>query len=230
MVTDDDDAGQPAIATATIVISGVNVVGNTLYVVGTDLGDRVTINQTGNGKIKVTAGFLQGGPRNFSPAENINSISVISCGGDDHVNISSGVSVPTFVDGGDGNDHLNGGNAGSVLLGGAGDDMLIGGKKGDILIGGSGRDRLIGNAGEDVLIGGSSSDYESDPANQQLANDEALLALLADWNSSASRPARELALADLVQSIEDDEDKDTLTGSSGNDWFFTGLDDIITGN
>jgi hypothetical protein len=36
-------------------------------------------------------------------------------------------------------------------------------------------------------------------------------------------------LAGLIASLADDGDKDVLTGSSGEDWFFAGTGDVISG-
>ncbi len=225
VVTDDDTGTDTASATA--VISGVGVVGNTLYVVGTPGDDLVTINQTGNGTIKVHANFLADSPRSVDSA-GVAQINVILCWGNDQATIAGNILLPAIMDGGRGDDKLNGGGGGNVLLGGDGNDELLGGSRGDILIGGAGRDRLVGNPGEDVLIGGRSG-LDSDPASGRLANDVALLAFLADWNSPLSRPARESALSGLIGSLTDDGDKDVLTGSSGEDWLFAGIGDVITG-
>lgn len=226
-VADDDQPNVLAEDSTTVVVSGVGVVGNTLYVVGTDGDDQVSINQTGNGTIKVHADFLQSsGPRNI-PAAGVEQISVILCGGDDHATIAGNMTLPAIIDGGDGDDHLKAGRGGAVLLGGDGNDKLIGGSGNDIMIGGAGLDRLVGGPGEDFMAGGSSS-YESDPATHTLADDQALLGFLQDWSSADSRAARESALDDLANSLTDDGDEDKLTGASGNDWFFADQEDLVT--
>ena len=147
--------------------------------------------------------------------------------GDDHATISSRITTPTLIDGGKGNDHLNGGGGPNVILGGDGDDHLMGGSLGDILIGGAGMDRLVGNGGEDVMIGGSTT-FDSNYDLEQVADQAALFSFLADWNSTDSREDRESALTALVDAIFEYGDEDKLTGSSGEDWFLTGLEDIIT--
>ena len=223
----DDDEGSDSNST-TVVVSGVGVVGNTLYVIGTANDDHVTINQTGKGTFKVHADFLPdpSGPRNVDPA-GVDQINVFLCWGDDHATISSGITTPALIDGGQGSDHLNGGGGPNVILGGDGDDHIMGGGLGDILIGGAGMDRLVGNGGEDVMIGGSTT-FDSDYDIEQVADQEALFDFLADWNSTDSREDRELALQALVDAVLDDGDEDKLTGSSGEDWFLARLEDIIT--
>ena len=96
--------------------------------------------------------------------------------------------------------------------------MLVGGSGRDILIGGLGQDRLVGGNSDDVLIGGSTTDD---------ADDDALMALLAVWTSADDYDDRVSAI-DLLLSVEDDEEEDILTGSSGLDLFYDGLGDTLT--
>ena len=79
---------------------------------------------------------------------------------------SPAVPARTAVDGGDGDDGLNGGDL--ILVGGDGPDELIGGPGADLLFGGRGNDRLDGGLGPDYLSGESEKDtvtYE-DRTNQ----------------------------------------------------------------
>ncbi len=71
-----------------------------------------------------------------------------------------------------GNDNLSGSYGNDILLGGTGNDTLFGRQDNDILIGGTGRDQLRGDAGNDLLVAGTT--------NQDNANDAALLARLGD--------------------------------------------------
>jgi Ca2+-binding RTX toxin-like protein len=143
--------------------------------------------------------------------------------------VTGSLTLPTELFGGDGNDRLNGGNGHNVLVGGAGDDQLIGGNDRDVLIGGSGADSLVSGGGEDILIGGVTA-FDED--------EQALLAVLAEWSSSRDYAAR---IANLTgtgtgpdnaarlngnvflladQTVLDDGAVDSLKGSSGQDWFF----------
>src|SRR5262249_21157124 len=47
--------------------------------------------------------------------------------GDDDIQVAGGVTLPTALFGGTGNDRLKAGNGGGILVGGDGDDLLIGG-------------------------------------------------------------------------------------------------------
>jgi Ca2+-binding RTX toxin-like protein len=88
-------------------------------------------------------------------------------GGDDRITVTAlaGTGVRSVVlDGGDGNDVLDGraANVALVLSGGAGDDVLTGGSKADVLSGGAGNDVLSGGKGLDVLDGGAGDDTLDD--------------------------------------------------------------------
>lgn len=130
---------------------------------------------------------------------------------------------------GAGDDSVQGGAGDDILIGGQGDDLIIGGDGRDFLIGGSGADRIVGNQDEDILVAGYTS-YDAD--------DVALGLLMAEWTgagSNASRTGNILNGAGLTtgyrldgndgagQTVFNDSDCDTLTGSQGVDWFFANL-------
>ena len=98
----------------------------------------------------------------FSRAD-VTSISVEAGRGDDSIRIdeSNGTftdTIPTTLDGGEGNDSLTGGAGASTLSGGSGDDQLIGGAGAERLNGGDGTDRIDGNRGSDVAFMGDGDD------------------------------------------------------------------------
>jgi len=53
------------------------------------------------------------------------------------------------------------------------------------------------------------------------------MALLAAWTSADDYDDR-VSDIDLLLSVQDDEEEDILTGSSGRDLFYDGLGDILT--
>jgi len=85
------------------------------------------------------------------------------------------VKVAAIIDGGDGNDVIDGGDMGNNIIGAAGDDTLYGGVLDDWIIGGDGNDTihagsmaggrggngnvLSGGAGNDQVYGGEGSDW-----------------------------------------------------------------------
>lgn len=125
-----------------------------------------------------------------------------------------------------GNDQLHGEAGHDILLGGEGNDSLFGLDGRDLLIGGGGSDVLAGGAGGDVLIGGSTT-HESSQA--------ALLAILAELQSSSDYLTRVNNLrfggganGDVVlnaSTIVNDGIADRSWGGGGLDWFITGPGD-----
>jgi Ca2+-binding RTX toxin-like protein len=116
---------------------------------------------------------------------------------------------------------LNGGGGSNILLGGDGWDMLIGGPRRDILIGGRGSDMLLGGPGDDILIGARTT---MDPDEAPLAPgfDQALLAVLVEWNKETPYEERVGALRSRIVAL-DDGAPDLLVGCAGRDWFFATL-------
>jgi hypothetical protein len=103
---------------------------------------------------------------------------VDALGGNDQVTLK-GLTASTLVEGGAGNDKIDGsavivarlelrGDAGNddlrgganadYLVGGDGNDVLRGGAGGDWILGGLGKDVLFGDDGDDVLAGGEGDD------------------------------------------------------------------------
>lgn len=61
--------------------------------------------------------------------------------------------VPTWINGGAGNDTLHGGESRDILYGGSGDDILLGHGGSDLLFGQGGYDQLMGGSGYDHYFG-----------------------------------------------------------------------------
>lgn len=171
-----------------------------------------------------TSGTVTEGP--FAPTGRV---VVYGQSGNDVISIASGLTLPGWVFTGDGNNDVTAGGGPSVLVGGSGNDTLTAGSGRDILIGGQGADSLVGSGGDDLMIAGTTA-YD--------ANDIALAAILAEWDSADSLAVRMADLSDaspaanrsngnyfLIASganatVFDDTSVDTLVGGSGNDWLF----------
>ena len=140
----------------------VSRVERVLEVRGTNGNDHIDIYEH-NGLIRVE---INKEVRSYS---GITSIHVDALGGNDRVRLF-GLTVPTLVEGGDGNDkidgrrvtvarlELDGGDGNDQIRGGANDDWLIGGAGNDVLRGGAGNDWIIGGEGKDKLSGGKGDD------------------------------------------------------------------------
>ena len=148
--------------------------------------------------------------------------------GDDRIGLSQLQTFggPVIVRGGDGNDVIYGSRGHDVLLGDAGNDVIFSGLGDNLIIGGTGSDRVYGSVGDDLLIAGRTT-YDD--------NDEALLAIEAEWSSGKDYATRignitgESAVADRLNrdfylikgsTVVDDGDKDVIFGGLGLDWFF----------
>ena len=155
-------------------------------------------------------------------------------GGDDDIKVDGGVDVDARLYGDDGNDRIKGGAGDDVILGGNGNDLIIGGSGRDLLIGGAGGDRVVGNAHDDILISGYTI-YDYDAAGRLQRNHEAAFtSIMAEWTSDGDYLTRaahingattgglngDYLLSKSGGTVLDDGDRDVLTGSSGEDWFF----------
>ena len=228
---DVDYAGQqathPLAGEHLVFVTGAAIVDRTLFILGFDEDDLVTVNEQGNGLTKVHASFFVGTNFKTFKTADFDRIVIYLNGGQDHANIAGNVSKPVILDGGPGDDHLNGGGRGNIILGGPGNDKLIGGSGRDILIGGLGKDDLGGQQGEDILIGGHTA-YDNDIFQWRSLN-----ALLQEWMSGRDFPTRTSNLLNgtgpiLVssqrlapsQTVFDDLTVDQLNGGPSADWFF----------
>ena len=99
---------------------------------------------------------INGTPTTYAAA-NV-SVFVIRAGdGDDGVVIR--IPLGCYVDGGNGNDGIIGGDGADTILGAAGKDNILGGLGNDRLNGAGGNDKVLGEAGGDRVYGGDGNDY-----------------------------------------------------------------------
>ena len=217
----DDDTGE-ATETTTVAVSGASIRNRTLNLVGTDSTDHVNMLQLG-GSLIVYANFFDGVDLRTFDVADFDLVSVYLLDGNDSALFSNTMTMPIFVDGGDGNDAITAGGGNAVILGGAGNDWLKGGTDRSILIGGMGTDQLTSEPGGDILIGGYTA-YDSQK--------EALLQILDEWSSGRSFLERTTNILDgtgpilggtglaLEQDVTvfDDEDVDAVFNANGQDW------------
>ena len=111
------------------------------------LGDAVTLEPVAGGTVELRRTNL--GPFTFDAVTE--RFEVNGLGGDDTVTANNGVGALTLlsVDGGAGDDVVNGSD---------GPDLLLGGEGTDVLSGGGGDDRIVGDRGSDTMNGGSGDD------------------------------------------------------------------------
>lgn len=143
-----------------------------------------------------------------------------------------------MLDGGEGDDELDGGDGADIVIGGEGDDDLDGDRGRDLLIGGFGADKISGDSANDILIAGFT---QFDLPETKFY--PALHAILAEWNSTRAYEDRVANLRGDESSptfgdrlnmdffiMEDvtvfnDGNQDKLRGNSGRDWFLADLDE-----
>jgi uncharacterized protein len=117
------------------------------------------------------------------------------------------VVVGKTLNGGNGNDTLEGNDGDDVLNGGNGNDRLLGFDGDDVLGGGNGNDELLGDRGDDILNGGNGIDRIFGGDGADFLNGENGDDLLAGGAGS-----------------------DRLTGGNGKDTFQFALGDSLFGN
>jgi Ca2+-binding RTX toxin-like protein len=91
-------------------------------------------------------------------ADVIKRIQFIGGGGDDFLGVNEFVEIPVTIDGGSGNDRIEGGALADVLIGGDGNDRIDGNDGNDSLFGAGGNDSLNGDFGDDYFEGGAGDD------------------------------------------------------------------------
>jgi Ca2+-binding RTX toxin-like protein len=215
--------------------AGSGVSAGVLLIVGTLQDDLITVNLTNAGntsQFKVHPALLPSGDTPFRTFEaaSIHTVHIVLRDGDDHATVAGNVDRMVIMDGGRGDDRLNGGGGPNILLGGIGNDRLLGGSARDVLIGGIGSDELNGNGGDDILIGGWTN-YDSVPRVGAPADSTPLLAIFADWNvPNTAINTRKINIESgvgaldafflrLGETVHDDGLFDDLVGSSGGNWF-----------
>ena len=140
--------------------------------------------------------------------------------------------------GGSSDDILTGNAFANTLIGNNGNDNLIGNAGNDQLLGGVGRDILIGGLNQDVLDGGSDDDILIAGRTTSDASITKLIILRTEWikalpyatrvaNLRAGVGSPGTSLKAKVNVLNDANEADTLTGSSGQDWYFKAIDDVI---
>jgi Ca2+-binding RTX toxin-like protein len=212
-----------------------------------ELNDTLTITIVGsNYRATANDGFSKDTPiSEVTAGININGGS-----GNDHIIIGAGITIPTTLIGGDGNDTIEGGagkdnifgdlgipnqsgndvllgNGGrDILFGGAGDDTLSGGTKNDTLIGEGGADSLVGSAGTLDTVSYVSSTAAVNVSLDGIANDGA-----AGEKDNITETCEVFIGGsgdDFIRGsgkpniLSGSKGNDTLIGGSGNDTLFGG--------
>lgn len=184
-----------------VVGSLAQLVGNILYVYGTQQLDVISLSEAASLDVTVNGVLSQ-----FTPAQ-VTSIRVYGFDGNDSIVVNSLLNgTSTLLFGGNGNDSINvsssvtnnigvgGGTYGGGIYGGAGNDLLLGGSGNDVIVGGTGNDWINGGIGSDVSFGGVGNDVyafddtvpNDDDTVMELANQGTDLLNFASYSTSVT--------------------------------------------
>jgi Ca2+-binding RTX toxin-like protein len=133
--------------------------GSTLYINGTHLADKITVNETGYQQVQVNGANSKSNLSwNFSGVQEIRAY-----GGElnDLIDLRNVNNIRGVLYGGNGNDTLYGTGQDDYLYGEAGYDTLYGFNGNDKLYGGLHSDRLYGGEGNDWLESGTKGEFIS---------------------------------------------------------------------
>jgi Ca2+-binding RTX toxin-like protein len=254
-VADDGVSSKKATLPVDITVLDAAILGDDLVVGGTSANDTIAV-ALSRDKTLLNVMRNKESLGTFLLDDVDGRIVVRGLAGNDRVTISPKIPKPADLYGGSGKDSLTGGVGDDRLFGEAGDDRLMGGKGNNLLVGGDGNDMLTGGIGRDVLIGGAGTDRLSGGVGDDLlvagktdfdANLVGLADIVREWTANTVTDTyanRVMHLSDtlggglnggtflLAATVDVDSDKDTLSGSVGNDWFvISGLDkvDLKTG-
>jgi Ca2+-binding RTX toxin-like protein len=110
-------------------------------------------------------------------ADSLSRLVAFGGDGSDHIHVDRRIEIPAELHGGNGRDHIRGGDGPTTVYGGpghdrirtgsgndyidagSGHDTVRSGRGQDILLGRDGRDHLIGNHGLDLILGGADFDW-----------------------------------------------------------------------
>ena len=137
-----------------------------LTIEGTDVSDRIALRLKAGRPDILQVDVGDDGSADFSfERKHVRQIAVDARSGDDLVRIdeANGVftdTIPTALNGGDGNDNLAGGSGAETLLGGDGNDTVDGNKGSDLALLGAGDDTFVWDPGDgsDTLEGQEGAD------------------------------------------------------------------------
>ena len=143
--------------------------GGTLTVSGSPANDAIQVSRS-TGPLFDRIDVIENGVLTGSfNAASVANISMYGNAGNDSLAVGANIGG-VYMNGGEGNDYLYGGNGPDTLdgwngddyvSGGAGNDVLYGWYGNDQLTGGSGNDSCYGEGGSDSITGGAGNDYLS---------------------------------------------------------------------
>jgi hypothetical protein len=138
---------------------------------------------------------------------------------------AGGIANIRNVRGGHASNALTGNSLGNILIGGAGNNTITGGNGRSILIADKGTSTITGGSADDIVIGGYTS-YDGSGN----ANDLALMAIMAEWQSSDSYATRVAKIKAgvaggakfvLGTTVFSNGQSNSLNGGGGKNWIIS---------
>lgn len=129
------------------------IVDGMLTIVGGDNADSIVVSLDPGNVVKVVRNLGGAQIKAYTfPFADVQSLDIRGGAGNDTIFVSKNVPLPTYIEGGDGNDFIRGSDQSNMIDGGAGNDYIYGGEGRDVLIGGAGSDILYGYGGDDLFV------------------------------------------------------------------------------
>jgi len=143
-----------------VVGPGATVVGSSLYLVGGNTNDSVTLSTTGASKtgssgIKVTAHLNGVNLHTVIYTQAFTTVYFFGFGGSDQILMSSTLTIATVVSEGGGKDIVHLGNGNNVVVGGNGSDQISAGNGNNHITLGNGHNTVTLGNGTNVVVGGT---------------------------------------------------------------------------
>lgn len=132
--------------------TGVRLESGVLTITGTGLADTASVIASSRITLSVTLNHVTS---SYSTSA-VGKIVFYGLDGDD--TFTNSTSIPSTINGGDGNDILNGGSGDDFIVGGYGQDTIHGNAGDDTIWGSGGSDTLYGDDGDDVIFGHGGND------------------------------------------------------------------------
>ena len=198
----------------------VEVIGDQLFVHGTADDDRIHINRDGSDKFTL---WLEHDNVGTYSVAAFSELVINGNAGDD--DLDNDTVIPTRINGGTGDDDIDGGRGNDNLFGGAGNDNIDGHDGDDFIRGDNGDDDIEGNNGNDTLSGSDGNDDidggdGNDTIHGGAGNDDLEGNSGDDWIGGNEGNDR----------LRGQSGDDTLHGHAGRDELFGGShDDILSG-
>jgi cyclophilin family peptidyl-prolyl cis-trans isomerase len=143
--------------------------------------------------------------------------------------LTGGSAATTEILSGKGNDTITGGSGDSILVGGGGADTITGGSGRNLIIGGSGNSKLYAKGTQNIIFAGTTNQDSNDQALLNLLNQPSRIVYGYSARRLLASARKSPMLASPVVVFQDVSARDTIFGSSANNWFTLGKFTTVKG-